>query len=90
MILTGKIERKLDLKKGISKAGKEWAIGELLLTTGSDKYTKKVVISCSESLYNSVRVGITYHFDINIESNEYNGKFYTKVNAWKFEVQPTQ
>lgn len=84
MEIEGNIIQILPLQKGSSSRG-EWQKQDFILET-QDQYPKKVCISVwnnkieVESYLNtSVRVSI------NIESREFNERWYTDVKAWKIE-----
>lgn len=83
MQITAQTQAKLDLKKGIGKNGKEWSIGEIHVKTDG-QYPKDIVLSCKEEIYNQIQVGSNYTFDVDISSKEYNGKWYTKIQAFKY------
>ena len=85
MEISGKIVQLLALQSGAGKNG-VWKKQEFILET-SGEYTKKICFSLwgdkidqsPLSQGNSVKVS----FDI--ESREYNGKWYTDAKAWKVE-----
>ncbi|MDR3143201.1 MAG: DUF3127 domain-containing protein [Tannerellaceae bacterium] len=87
MEITGKIIAVLPEQGGVSKIGNEWKKQEYVLET-HDQYPKKV---CFQLFGNdkieqaAIQTGedLTIHFDI--ESREYNGRWFTNINAWKVE-----
>jgi hypothetical protein len=87
MEITGKIIAVLPEQGGVSKIGNEWKKQEYVLET-YDQYPKKV---CFQLFGNdkieqaAIQTGedITVYFDI--ESREYNGRWFTNINAWKVE-----
>jgi hypothetical protein len=87
MEITGKIIAVLPEQGGVSKTGNEWKKQEYVLET-YDQYPKKV---CFQLFGNdkieqaAIQTGedLTVHFDI--ESREYNGRWFTNINAWKIE-----
>ena len=87
MAVTGKITHKLPLQSGTSQAGKQWSKQEYVLET-VDPYPKKVHFDFFGERVNQypLEVGqmITLSFDI--ESREYNGKWYTNIRGWKAEA----
>jgi hypothetical protein len=86
MEIIGRIIQKLDLQKGSSARG-EWKKQEFIVET-NDKFPKKVCISAwAEKVDDLVRFNVndSVKVSINIESREYNGKWYTDVRAWKIE-----
>ena len=83
MEITGRIIEILQAQTGSSARG-EWKRQDFIIET-QDQYPKKV---CIENFNDKVDLGIfsvgkTVTVSINIESREYNGKWYTGVKAWK-------
>lgn len=71
--------------EGISKAGKPWSKQEFVIET-FDTYPRKVCLSVMNDKVNELErynVGDTINASLNIESREYNGRWYTDVRAWK-------
>ena len=86
MEITGKIIQLLETKTGTSSKG-EWSKQEFIIET-EGKYPKKICIANwnGKADLNGVGVGANVKVGINIESRDYNGKWYTDVTIWKFEV----
>src|SRR5687768_13083501 len=85
MQLTGKLLQVLPLQTGSGKNG-PWKKQEIILET-EGTYPKKVCIAIwgdkiNESL---LKVGSMLTVQFDVESREYNGKWYTDVKAWKVE-----
>ena len=88
MDISGKIIQKLPLQQGESKtSGKPWALQAYVLETQA-QYPRKV---CFE-LFGEQRIKdnpcdiddlVTISFDI--ESREFNGRWYTSIRAWKVQ-----
>lgn len=93
MELTGKVIAVLDIQGGTSKTGNEWKKQDFVIET-HEQYPKKVCLTLfnKTELCPKVDEELTVHFDIT--ANEYNGKWYNSVNAWKVEkpqsAQPAQ
>lgn len=89
--LTGRITQILPLEQGVSKAGNAWRKQVLILET-QDQYPRKVAISLLNDNIDkyAIQVGtvITAHLDI--ESREWNGKWYTEVKAWQITYPQAQ
>ena len=88
MELTGKLIELLPEVKGTSSKG-EWIKRDAIIET-IETYPKKVCISFWNDLIKvvtplSINTELTAH--INIESREYNGRWYTEVKAWKVDVK---
>lgn len=87
--ITGKIVLKLNKTEGISKAGKPWSKQEFVIET-QETYPRKVMISTMNEKVSELErfnVGDTITASLNIESREYNGRWYTDVRAWKLQGQ---
>lgn len=82
--LTGTIVQVLPYEGGTSKAGKEWRKGVFILET-QDQYPRKVAISIFNDNIDKYKtpVGTVVTAHIEIESREWNGKWYTEVKAWQ-------
>jgi len=89
MQITGQLKKVLNPETGTTKSGKEWKRQAFLLEYQDGNFTKQVSIQAkSEAVINlisSLRIGDTVTCDINVESREWNDKFYTDVTAWKVQ-----
>jgi len=93
--LSGKITHVLEEKSGKSARG-PWRKQEYVLETGGD-YPKKVCFMVWGDKIDDFGIAegqeLTVHIDL--ESREYNGRWYTDVKAWRVErsdaedTQPT-
>jgi len=85
--IIGKIHQILPLQSGVGKNG-TWSKREFIIET-FEQFPRKVCISAwgdkSDNL-EQYPIGSTVKAAINIESREYNGKWYTDVRAWKIEA----
>jgi hypothetical protein len=90
--LTGKIILLLNPQSGTSARG-EWKKQEFVIET-NDQYPKKICISAwneRAAMVSQMPVGTPVRVSVNIESREYNGKWYTDVRVWDIKVdQPGQ
>lgn len=85
--LIGKIIQIMPETGGQSKAGKAWVKQEFVLET-QETYPKKVCLSVMGEKVQELKkfkTGDEVKVYINIESREYNGKWYTDARAWKIE-----
>ncbi|MCI9607554.1 MAG: DUF3127 domain-containing protein [Muribaculaceae bacterium] len=86
MEIKGKIIVALPEQSGTSKSGNAWKKKEYVLET-QETYPKKVHFDFfgerAEQYPLSVGDDITLSFDI--ESREYNGRWYTSIRGWKAE-----
>ncbi len=84
MQITGKVTQLLAPQSGQGKNG-EWKKQNFILET-QEQYPKKVCITIfGDKLKVSKGQNITAH--INIESREYNEKWYTNITMWKFDKE---
>lgn len=85
MEISGKIVQKLPLVSGQGKNG-EWRKQEYILMTNA-QYPKKICFSVwTEKIDQfNIQENEEYKVSIDIESREYNGRWYTDVRAWKVE-----
>jgi len=87
MKVTGKIENILETQTGTSKTGKEWKKTSFVVKT-DDEYNN---LYCFEIFgdekvnnflqYNSK--GDVVDVDFNVKTNEWKGKYFTSLDAWK-------
>lgn len=86
MEITGKLIEKLPQQSGQGRNG-AWVKQEFIIET-ADQYPRKVCIALwgerAKDL-DSISMGETIKASINVESREFNGKWYTDVKAWKIE-----
>jgi hypothetical protein len=84
--LTGTLTKKLKAESGTSKAGKEWIKQTFVIDTG-DEYNPEVAFSCfGEEKVNNLKKfkkGANVEVLFNVNSREYEGKYYTNIDAWK-------
>jgi len=85
MELTGKIiETKT--KSGTSKAGKEWKSKQVIIEYADGMYTQNAAFELfgEENIEKyPCRKGQTVTVYFNINAREYNGNWYTSLDAWK-------
>ena len=88
MEFEGVVYKILPATGGTSARG-EWKKQEVIFEIPSE-FSRKVcvVFFNKESDVARLKEGATYTVSINIESREYNGRWYTDVRAWR--VQPKQ
>ena len=87
MEVVGKIILKLPLQSGVSQAGNNWKKQEYVLET-EDSYPKKVHFDFFGDKADQfpVNVGDRVRLSFDIESREYNGRWYTSIRGWKAEA----
>jgi hypothetical protein len=87
MELTGKIIAVLQERGGISKAGNEWKIQEYVLET-MEQYPRKMmfnVFGADRISQFNIQVGEVLTVSFDIDSREYNGRWYNDIRAWKVD-----
>lgn len=86
MQLTAKLVQLLPLQTGTGKNG-EWKKQDIIVETDG-QYPKKVCISIWGDKINTsqLQVGKSLNISFDVESREYNGRWYTDVKAWKVET----
>ena len=86
MQISGKLVQLLPVQTGQGKNG-TWKKQEIILET-EGQYPKKVCISIwgDKADEKMLQVGNSLKIDFDVESREYNGRWYTDVKAWKVEL----
>lgn len=90
MIIEGKIIKKLPLQEGVSARG-SWKKQDFVVETPG-QITRKICISAWGDLIdevNTIPEGTMVKAHVNIESREYNQKWYTDIKVWRFEKDGT-
>ncbi len=87
--INGRLIQKLELQSGMSKSGSNWQKQEFIIET-DEQYPKKICANLwgdKIDMLSSINIGDNVVLSFNLESREYNGKWYTDVKAWKLEKQ---
>ena len=89
MQLTAKLTQLLPIQTGTGKNG-DWKKQDIIVETDG-QYPKKVCISIwgDKIKDGQWQIGNLLQIDFDIESREYNNKWYTDIKAWKIEVAGT-
>ena len=85
--IKGKVQKILQPESGVSRAGKEWKKQEFVIET-EEQFPKMVCFTLfndKSSLVEGISVGEEVEVYFNLESREYNGKWFHNINAWKIE-----
>ena len=83
MEISGKIFKVMPLERGERKNG-TWKKQLLVIEIENGKYSKKVATTLWNDLTdNTFQEGAEISIEFDVESREYNGKWYTDVKAWK-------
>ena len=86
MQLTAKLVQVLPLQSGQGKNG-EWRKQDIILET-EGQYPRKLCVAIWGDKINpsQLEVGNNLTIDFDVESREFNGRWYTDVKAWKIEI----
>ena len=89
MEVTGKIIVALPEMSGTSKMGNPWKKREYVLET-QDTYPKKIHFDFFGERADQfpLNIGDVIKLSFDIESREYNGRWYTSIRGWKSEPAP--
>lgn len=91
MEISGKLILKLPIQSGVGKTGTSWQKQEFVIET-VESYPKKICANLwgdkTDALQN-INIGDQVIVSFNLESREFNGKWYTDVKAWKIEPAAT-
>ncbi len=83
----GTLKQILKAESGVSRAGNEWKKQEFVVET-SEQFPKNVCFTLFNdkfSLLENLSEGDEVEVSFNLESREYNGKWFHNINAWKVE-----
>jgi hypothetical protein len=85
MELKGKVIQLLPMQSGMGKKG-PWKKQEFIVETQT-QYPKKVCLSAWGDKVEQfgIAVGDVVNVSVDLESREYNGRWYTEARAWKLE-----
>ncbi len=88
MDITGKLSELLPEQGGQGKTGNAWRKRSFVIETMDTQYPKKVCFDVwgdKIDQLQAVGIGEEVEVSFDIESREFNGKWYTNAKAWKFE-----
>ena len=90
MQITAKLIQVLALQTGSGKNG-PWKKQDIIVETDG-AYPKKICVSIWGDKIDEkqLRTGAMLKIDFDVESREYNGRWYTDVKAWKVEAAGSQ
>ena len=85
MQLSAKLIEVLAIKIGQGKNG-EWCKQDVIVETDG-QYPKKICISLwgDKIKDTNLQIGQQYRYDLDIESREYSGRWYTDIKAWSID-----
>lgn len=88
MEIKGRLNQILPVQSGVSKAGNEWKKQEFVVET-QDQYPKQVCFTLfgdKIAALNGIQPGTEVNVFFDVESREFNGRWYHNINAWKIET----
>jgi hypothetical protein len=86
MEITGKITNILPVQTGVGKQGNEWKKQEIIIQT-EESYPKTICITLwGNTIDDNIKLEDRIKALIDIESREFNGKWYTTVKARKIDL----
>ena len=84
----GKLIQKLPLQSGISKTGNSWQKQEFVIET-MEQFPRKICANLwgeKTAVLETLNIDDKIVMSFDLESREFNGKWYTDVKAWKVEA----
>lgn len=87
MEIRARVVQKLPTESGTSKNGNQWCKASLIAET-EGQYSKKIKISNMKNAdaFSKIAIGTEVTFKVEIESREYNGRWYTEVTCWGWDA----
>ena len=83
MNISGKVVQVLPIQTGTSKAGNPWQKQEFILEQGGQYPRKVCVCLFGDNVAKfPLQVGQSVTASIDIDSREFNGRWYTEIKAW--------
>ena len=85
----GKVFAILAEQKGTSAGGKAWSKIDFVIEETEGQYPKKVIFNAMGEkmlpVVKSLTVGQLVEVHYNLDAREYNGKWFTNINAWRID-----
>jgi hypothetical protein len=86
--LSGKVIQILPMESGEGRTGQQWKKQYFVIEYMDGNYPKKVSIMLwgdKTDALKSIQIGSDVKVSFNVESREYNGRWYTDIKAWRVE-----
>lgn len=89
--IQAKVVQVLPMEGGTSRSGNAWTKASVIAETLT-QYPKKIKISNMKNAdaFSKIAIGTEATFKVEIESREYNGRWYTEVSCWGWDVTQQQ
>jgi hypothetical protein len=87
--ISGRLNQYLPEVSGTGKSGTTWTKRDFIIET-VDNFPKKICIAAwgdKTAELNGISIGEMIKVSFDVQSREYNGKWYTDLRAWKIERQ---
>lgn len=85
MKIKGKLKLITNEKSGTTTSGTTWRNLTMVIDTGAT-YNAEIALTVGNKVYDQIKstpVGTELEAEFNLKSREYQGKWYTDVEAWK-------
>jgi hypothetical protein len=85
LTLKGKLTKILNPETGVSRTGNAWKKQDFVIET-ADQFPKKVCFTLfgdKVTMLNGIEPGDDLEVSFDVESREFNSKYYHNLNAWK-------
>lgn len=91
MEIQAKVVQVLPMEGGTSRSGNAWSKASVIAET-LGQYPKKIKISNMKNAdaFSRLAAGTEATFKVEIESREHNGRWYTEVSCWGWDVTQQQ
>jgi hypothetical protein len=88
--VVGKLDKLLEKQSGTSNKGKDW-VKQSFLVKSKEQYNNLYCFEVfgKDKVDNlaSISVGSTVEVSFNVGTNEWNGKYYTSLSAWRISSE---
>lgn len=92
--MTAVVLRQFQLQEGVSKTGNPWKKAQLLVERDpQSQFPKKILLTNMKDAeeFAKIPVGALYDFEFDIESREYQDKYFSDIKCFRFTpAQPIQ
>jgi hypothetical protein len=76
--------KKMEYRSGMRADGNSWSAQDILVETIDEQYPKKVLLKFFNKQTDPIVEGNDYQFEYEVESREYNGRWYTEAKCWSY------
>lgn len=80
--ITG-VVAKVFQKNGTTKDGKPYELRQLLISEIYARYPQSVLVDAFGEKFSAIHEGVIVDCFFNLAANEYNGKYYNRISAWR-------